>query len=436
LITPRIKNSFLKLVKSPFNRNVIIASSGSILAQAITIAFSPIITRLYGTEAFGLLGTFTSLVAILTPIAAMTYPIAIVLPKEDDKAKGIATLSMYIALAISLLVALILYIGNDKLLSLLNAGAISRYIWLVPPIILFTTWLQVAQQWLIRKKQFLVTARVTVSKTLITSIAKAAIGWFHPLASVLIVITAIDSALYAFLLNMGIKRKQGTMLIRRRAYNKESLRELAKQHNDFPKYRAPQAFFNAVSQHLPVLLLAALFGPASAGFYVLSIRILSIPSEIIGKSVGDVFYPKINEAALLGQNVTRLIVKATGTLAAVGLLPFAIVIAFGPALFGFVFGAEWVEAGIYARWVAFMLFFMFINKPVIASIPVLNLQKGFMFFGFINAGLRIAALYLGFVIFKTDTKAIALFSIVGIITYITLIVWVILSSKKYIAPQN
>jgi len=370
------------------------------------------------------------LIAVLTPIAALTYPIAIVLPKEDDDARGIASLSMRIALFVSLLVTLILLVGNDKILAVLNAEAIAKYIWLVPLVMLFATWLQVAQQWLIRKKQFLVTARVTVSKTIISSIAKAAIGWFHPLASVLIVITTIDNALYAFLLNIGIKRKDGTTLLGKRASNRTSLRELAKRHKDFPLYRSPIAFVNAISQHLPVLLLAAFSGAASAGFFVLAIRILSIPSEIIGRSVGSVFYPKINEAAHDGQNLTHLIVKATLALAAIGLVPYAVIIVFGPALFSFVFGAEWVEAGIYSRWMAFMLFFMFINKPAIAAIPVLDIQKGYMLFGFINATIKIAALYVGFVIFKTDTEAIALFSVFGALSYIILIIWIILSSKR------
>ncbi|MBO1928615.1 hypothetical protein J4731_01440 [Providencia rettgeri] len=49
--------------------------------------FSPIITRLYGPEVFGILGTFTAILTVITPIAALTYPIAIVLPKSDAMLK-------------------------------------------------------------------------------------------------------------------------------------------------------------------------------------------------------------------------------------------------------------------------------------------------------------------------------------------------------------
>jgi len=47
-------------LSSKFVRNVAIVATGTAGAQAITMAFSPINTRLYGPEAFGILGTFTA----------------------------------------------------------------------------------------------------------------------------------------------------------------------------------------------------------------------------------------------------------------------------------------------------------------------------------------------------------------------------------------
>lgn len=70
-----------------------VVATGTAGAQAITMGFAPIITRLYGPEAFGLLGTFSAILAVLTPMAALTYPIAIVLPKDHADAKGLAKLS-------------------------------------------------------------------------------------------------------------------------------------------------------------------------------------------------------------------------------------------------------------------------------------------------------------------------------------------------------
>ena len=180
-------------------------------------------------------------------------------------------------------------------------------------------------------------------------------------------------------------------------------------------YRAPQVFLNVVSQSLPVLMLTSFFGPASAGFYSLGRRVLSMPTQLIGNSVGDVFYPRIAEAANNGENLTRMIIKATLALAAVGIIPFGIVMAFGPWLFEFVFGSDWVVAGEYARWIALWTLCAFINRPSVRAIPVLNLQDWFLVYEIISLAARVVALLLGFYLFKSDTSAIMLFSLSGVV---------------------
>ena len=96
-----IQGFLTRTYKSKFVRNVAVVASGTIGAQAITMVFAPAITRLYGPEAFGLLGTFMTIAAVVTPIASLSYPIAIVLSPEDIYARGIARLSAYIAIGMA-----------------------------------------------------------------------------------------------------------------------------------------------------------------------------------------------------------------------------------------------------------------------------------------------------------------------------------------------
>src|SRR5699024_599737 len=81
--------------------------------------------------------------------------------------------------------------------------------------------------------------------------------------------------------------------------------ELAKEYYDFPMYRAPETFLSTISQGLPVLMLTAFFGSAAAGFYTIGRTVLYMPSRLIGKSVEDVFYPRVSEAAKNKENVTK-----------------------------------------------------------------------------------------------------------------------------------
>jgi len=417
-------------------RNVAVVASGTAGAQVIAVVFAPIITRLYGPEAFGILGTFMAIVAVIAPIGALSYPIAIVLPKKDSDARSIAKLSAYIALGVAFLTALVLLTAGNRIVELLQVQEIGSYIWLLPMVILCAAWLQINQQWVIRKKHFGVKARAAMLHAFLVNAAKAGMGLIKPLSIVLIVLYAAGQALHAGLLSLGAKRADKYNKKDENFYSRTSIWQLAKKYYDFPLYRTPQMFVHSFSQGLPVLMLAALFGPATAGFYALCKKLLNLPITLIGQSVGDVFYPRINDAVHKKENLTNLILKTTLSLAAVGFIPFALLIAFGPWLFGFIFGTEWIQAGEYARWLALLMFFKFINRPSVVAVPALRLQLFLLFYEITAVVLRVIGLIAGFYIFKDDLMAVALFSFAGLIMYIYLIIYVLLISSKITKDNN
>jgi O-antigen/teichoic acid export membrane protein len=423
---------FRKLFNNKFIHNVIVVASGAAGAQIITMLFMPFITRLYGAEAFGLLGVFTAVLTVLTPIAALAYPIAIVLPKEDDDARSIAKLSLLIASVMSIIIFTVIFFTKELLITWFNLQAIDNYLLLLPIALFFAATQQIMQQWLIRKKQFKVTARVAVSQSLIINSIKAGVGVFNPIGAILIFTATLGNALYTMQLWFGAQKWSiETDRINSENSSKSNLKILAHKHKDFPLYRAPQQFINALSQSLPVLILASFFGPAAAGFYALGKTVLSMPSTLIAKAVGDVFYPRITEAAHNNENLFKLVLKATLALAIVGILPFGIVTIFGPWLFGFVFGAEWVVAGEYARWLSLWLYFMFMNSPSNMIIPILGIQGLYLLFTCFTLAIRFVAMFIGYYAFNSDMISIILFSASGAIINIILVSVVLWKSRLY-----
>ena len=415
-----------RIWQSRFARNVSIVASGTAGAQAITIAFAPIITRLYGPEAFGLLGTFMAITAIMVPIAALTYPTAIVLPKNDQDALGLARLSVMLSIVMAALVATILMFSGDRAAAALGVESVARYLLLIPVFMLFAAWMQIAHQWLIRKKEFSVVARSALAHSLIVNSAKSGIGWFHPVGAVLIVLATFGQALHAALLLIGARRRYH----HRSESSRATLRQLAHRHRDFPFYRAPQSFINAASGSLPVLMLAAFFGPVAAGFYTLAKMVMGMPTILIGKAVNDVFYPRITEALHKGENLPRYILQTTAVLFAIGLIPYGIVILTGPWLFSLVFGGEWNTAGEYASWLSIWLLIAFSAQPSATAIPVLSLQKEFLVYEIVSVLLRVSAIVTGVQIFESAVMAVALFSLSGVGLSLFLIVWVVSASYK------
>ncbi len=418
-----IKNLF----RSQFIRHVIIVASGTASAQVITMAFSPLITRLYGPETFGVLGTFTAILGLIMPIAAMSYPIAIVLPKSDDDAKALAKLSFRVALFITLFLIFILLFIPEQILTTLGIKSISNYILLIPIALFFDALQQIMQQWLIRKKQFKVIARIAISQSIILNSLKVSIGYFYPFGVVLIILTTLGNALYAIQLFLGAKKWTTNNEIMDKPPNKISLKYIAFRYKDFALYRTPQVLLNAFSQSLPILMLASFFGPATAGFFALGKGVLSAPASLIGNSVGNVFYPKIVESINHGESPLKLLNKATAAAFFIGVIPFSAIIIFGKFIFSFIFGSEWLISGQYAQWMALWVLFSLASRPLIATIPAIHMQGFFLIYEIIFLALKIISLVIGCYFYNNPLLAVALYSITTACSYITLYISILFS---------
>ena len=70
---------------SSFAADVLKLVTGTAITQVITILAAPVITRLYGPEAFGFLALFASITSILGVNRLHgAYELAIMLPKTDE----------------------------------------------------------------------------------------------------------------------------------------------------------------------------------------------------------------------------------------------------------------------------------------------------------------------------------------------------------------
>jgi O-antigen/teichoic acid export membrane protein len=421
------------LLKNPFIKNVSIVASGSVVAQMIGIAFSPVITRLYGPEAFGILGVFLASTAIIATVSSLTYQIAIVLPEKDEDAKSIAVLSFFIAAVLASVLALILFLFRKPLISLLHLEEISSFIFLIPVFILFAACHKIIEQWIIRKGEFKKKAKVGIAQALIVHSTKSGFGLMHPGALILITISTFGHLLHAFMLSRTLSKKIFSFkYFKNAAWLRYSrIKEVALRYVDFPAYRAPQALLGAFTKNLPMIIIASFFGPVYAGFYGLGQKIIKHPAGIISDSVGKVFYPWISNAFNEGKNIKLLLTKATLSLAGVGIIPFGAIILFGPLLFGFIFGNEWVDAGEYSRWLSVWLFFDFIRVSAVQTIPVIGIQGFFLIYTAISTAIRVFTLFLAALITKDAVLTVAAFSIVsGLLSLLLLLITISKCNKK------
>lgn len=423
------KNKLQVLLQSQLIKNILVVVSGAAGAQAIGMAFIPFITRTYGPEVYGTLGAFIALTGVLTTFASLSYPVAIVLPEKDNTAKSLVKLSFLLAASISLIIFFIICFAGEWIMNLLGMNSLIGFVFFIPVVMFLTACQSIAEQWLIRKKAFKGIANISIAHSVINYGSQALIGLYTPLSVILISIHALAIGIRSTLLFYVGKKIKNKPSNDSSKYN-ISLAQVAYKYRDFPLYRAPQSIINAISHSLPVIMLTSFFDPATAGFYALTRTVLGLPSLLLGSSVQSVFYPHFNEAVLAKNKAFPLLLKATAALAAIGMLPFLLVILFGPFLFEFVFGSEWSKAGQYAQWLSAWLFFGLLNTASASAIAVLRMQRWFLFYEISSVIFRGLAIYIGFFYFGSDLVTVAAFSLVGALLNIYLIIKVFLAARK------
>lgn len=383
------------------------------MAQAIAFAFSPLITRIYTPEAFGIQGVFISSVSLLWPFAALRYPMAIVVAESEAEVRGLVRLSLFIAGLVSVGIAIILLSARQPLLSLFGIEEVGPLIWFLP-LALFLVALQDTMDFrATRLGAFRVVGVVTALQALVVNLTRVIGGLVHPTAAALIVATSLSYGAQASMLRLGL----GSRLKSTTSERPASLGFLARKYREFPVFRMPADMINAMSQTAPVFLLSILFSPASTGLYVLARAVVNLPLSVIGSAAGNVFYARISEIDRNRDDLYPFILKATlAQLAIPGGATLIGAIIF-PNIFAIIFGETWRTAGEFAQWMSLWVVCMLANIPSVRALPVIGRQNLHLFFNIMIALAGVAGLFAGYIFDKTATSAVAGYSIATALLY-------------------
>lgn len=421
-----VQSMIKRLKTSHFVRNVAMVGGGIAAAQAIALIFMPLLTRQYGPEAFGVAAAFAAIVNIITPLATMGYANAIVMPDSDDDAAAVARLSILCGLIMVPTSLVTVYLGKPWLAVWTGMEQASYMLYLIPLSLLITAFLSVANQSAIRAHLFKAKARAYVESTLVTNISKLVGGILAPSGLLLIILTLAGQATNFMMQMLRVPRKG--VLKPANWFGFKGVRKAAVSQRDFAIYRMPQSIIRAASMGLPVIMLTMLFGTGFAGQYSLILLLLSAPVALLGDSIGEVFYPKITRAIndRTGKSFT-LIIKASLVLFIIGVAPFGFVVIFGDVFFPWFFGEKWKLAGQYSQWVALWMIAMLAVRPAVSAMPALKVQSFLLGYEILITLCRAGAIYIGYM-YSSDVFAIALFSLVNVVGYISLLIFIMVKA--------
>lgn len=419
--------SFKALRKSSFVKNISLILSGSVIAQLVTILSTPILTRLYGTESYGVFGIFMTLTSIFATFSSGRYNLAVMLPKKDEDSLNIIVLCSLFSLIVGILLAIFVILFFHSITGYYYNQALSIHILWLPIIVVVNDWFQVISNWVGRKKRYLLISIAMIAGAIFGNAWRIGAGYYNPSAQGLIFGSILIFFVQFIILLIGELSKLKALFIY--SYDFSTIKRLAVKYRQLPIYRAPKDLLNSLSQNAPTIMLSLYFSDNKVGLFYLVDRILKAPSVLLGNAVRRVYYQKATEIHNSGKSLYPSAFRLTAGLALIGFIPFFITIIYGPYLFGYIFGHSWAGAGVYARWISIFMFFAFINVPSIVVIPILGLEKIFFYFEIVSILLRIISLFYGGIILESDVSAIMLYGIVGALIEIFVIVYIIAKLK-------
>lgn len=357
---------------SQFAKNVITLVTGTALAQVIPLAIMPIVTRLYSPEDFGVFGVYIAISAVLAVLITGRYELAIVIPRSDKDAINIVALSVGLASIVSFIVLVAILIAQESLAELMGSENSATWLYLVPVIALIMCIFQSLNYWTNRKAEYRVMAASRILQSTSVSSAQLAGGVWSLNSLGLILGSIVGQIVSIVFLLKRIAISDDKIL---NELSMAKVKEMSVRYVRFPRFLILAHGLNVGSAQSPVILLTAFFTTSASGLFLLTNRVLSAPISLVASAIGDVFRQEASAVYAEHGSCREVYLKTLNKLLLISVVPFSLIYFFSEALFGIIFGPDWVEAGVIAKILTPMFFLRFVASPLSVVCMIAEAQK-------------------------------------------------------------
>lgn len=403
--------------------------SGTLIAQAIGICLTPVITRIFSPEIYGVASVFISIVSIIVVISCLRYELSILLPNDDKEASAILFLCFFSLIVVSIISFVIMLFLGDWITGLLGCPDIREWLYLIP-LAAFVDGLYLAiRYWNTRRKRFGTQAVTQALQAVSGNGLKLCFGFAGCINAGSLIITGIIGNFLGTVILFGQAIKcdfKGIVT----SFSLSLIWRMAKRYKKFPLIDSWSNLMNVVSWQLPVLMLTSFFSSAVAGLYALGFMIIQTPMNFIGGSIRQVFIQRGSIAKHDG-TLPHLTEDICSVLIIVSVLPFLLLCIVGGDLFALVFGSQWYDAGVIASILAPWAMIWFVASIMSELIYVLEIQGFGMVYNILNLLTRLVSLLIGGLLGNVYL-ALTLFMLSGICVYLFMGIVVVSKSNASI----
>lgn len=361
-----------RVFQSSFLRAVTVLASGTALAQALPVLLTPVVSRLFAPDDFGVLGLFTSFITMTATVVGLSFPLAIVSNISRVESARLTMLSLIVAAPVSFVLIGVMWLLRHN--AWLGFGEL-------PVIALLWAWVcllsigvfNAFRYWQLSQERYRKIARATMSQSVGRMLGQVTTGLLSLGGGGLIFSEVIGRSAGVFEL---VRASWGRVRALTSEMRSSDYWIVAKEYRKFPLISTPSSLINSVALSLPIPLLASAYGLSQAGQFSMSHRALALPVSVIGAAVADVFHGHLARSASKGPDVVRRLFLRVGLgLFAIGAIPSIFIWLWGQRIFEFVLGSDWSLAGTIASGIMPWILMSFVVGPLSRVVLVFRGQE-------------------------------------------------------------
>lgn len=334
--------------------------TGTGLAQAIPIAITPILTRLYTPEDFGLVALFVACASILSTLATGRYEQAITLPESEIEAVNLFMLSLKVCAAFSLFLIIPIAVLNEWIALQLGNSEIAPWLYLLPISVMGLGTFNAMQMWLNRSSMYKQMSVNRLQNSGYNAVLNLGLGIIKlPGGQIW---AATFGPLLAALSALRLVYRQDEQFFGKADWETQKI--LARRYQHHPKYMLPGQLIGVVAFQIPLLIMSSVYSLSVAGLFSLAYRLVVVPTSLIANAIGDVYRQRIAREYQEKGEFKAIYLKTVTTSAIIALPICVLMYVFSPTVFLVVFGKDWIQAGEYAQILVVAVYFQMTFTPI------------------------------------------------------------------------
>ncbi len=328
--------------KTAFIRSVGSVLTGTFAAQAIPIAGTLVLARIFSPASFGLYSAWLGFVMFLGVVLTCRFEMALAV-EADGKTRRWAVVATFKTIGItSLLTLLVLGVATLLQLEFLNKFSFALLLMLIPTAALLAG-TQTLQNWAAADGRYRHLSLMRIFQA--GSVVGFQIGFgllaSNPFELACGYLAGTLVGLLAGLVLFPLKAEGEAS-----AGDRDSLTEFWSRQRRFPTFSLPADAVSAATAQLPIVLVAARFGSEAAGLLAMALRMVGAPMSLLSASVLDVFKRHSAQAYRDRGECRAEYIHSLGLLFLVAAFASVTIGVCAKPFFAVMFGELWAGAGI------------------------------------------------------------------------------------------